>query len=96
MLRLWAAGYLSKGYAQFSASPLADDATMPEVRTDLRRLHPQGGDARGDDVTGRYAPPAAMRASWAFAAFSWACRFVLLTTGSPARRESMCTCCLVR
>ena len=37
VLRYCAAGYLSKGYAQFRASPLAD-AAKAEVRAELRRL----------------------------------------------------------
>jgi hypothetical protein len=40
VLQLCAAGHLSKGYAQFSASPLADMGDA-KVRDDLRRLHPQ-------------------------------------------------------
>jgi hypothetical protein len=39
-LRLCAAGYLSKGYAQFTASPLAE-VSNPKVRDELRDLHPQ-------------------------------------------------------
>jgi hypothetical protein len=40
VLRYCAAGYLSKGYAQFKASPLAD-VEKAEVRATLRGLHPQ-------------------------------------------------------
>jgi len=46
VLRLCAAGYLSKGYAQFSASPLADPA-QADVKRKLRQLHPQPGDESG-------------------------------------------------
>ena len=44
VLRYCAAGYLSKGYAQFGASPLADPR-LAAVRARLRALHPQPGDA---------------------------------------------------
>ena len=47
VLRLCAAGYLSKGYAQFRASPLAD-AELAAVRRKLRALHPQPGDVSAD------------------------------------------------
>ena len=55
VLRLCAARYLSKGYAQFSASPLADPATE-EVRRKLRALHPlpardMSGVGRGEVTT---------------------------------------------
>ena len=46
VLRLVAGGYLSKGYSQFSRSPLARTLD-PEVRDDLLRLHPQRPPAWG-------------------------------------------------
>ena len=56
VLRLAAAGYLSKGYAQFSASPLKD-ATDPAVKAKLRDLHPQrdcpSADVMKDEETQR-------------------------------------------
>jgi len=47
VLRLCAAGYLSKGYAQFGTSPLADPR-LEAVRRKLRSLHPQPGDCTDD------------------------------------------------
>jgi hypothetical protein len=49
VLRYCAAGYLSKGYAQFRASPLAD-ASKSEVREELRRLHPQSVPPTAEEV----------------------------------------------
>ena len=44
VLRLVNAGYLSKGYAQFGASPLADSSKR-KVRKQLKGLHPRAADA---------------------------------------------------
>ena len=51
VLRLCAAGYLSKGYSQFGTSPLKDPGET-QVRATLRGLHPQPGDRVGVGVGG--------------------------------------------
>ena len=55
VLRLCAAGYLSKGYAQFGTSPLSDPSSEV-VRRKLRSLHPQPGEISADGSRVRTPP----------------------------------------